>query len=290
MHEAVRRANIHKNDIDLIAYTRGPGLLGSLLVGSSLAKGLALALNKPLIDVHHMEAHVLAHFIENADWKERSAPEFPFLCLTVSGGHTQLLRVNGPTSMEILGETMDDAAGEAFDKGAKMMGLPYPGGPQIDALARTGNAESFHFPVPKTPDLHFSFSGLKTSLLYLIRKHDADWVETHKADLAASYQASIVETLMQKLQEAVKQTGIRNVVIAGGVSANSGIRDAVEKLGEDEDLQVRIPRLAYCTDNGAMIAMAGLMAYAAGRKGDFNQSATARWPMTQGSFTTKSIR
>ncbi len=254
VEQAIRDAKVHKNDIDAVAFTRGPGLLGSLLVGTSFAKAFALARNIPLIEVNHMQAHILAHFIEEP------VPEFPFLCLTVSGGHTQLVLVKSHFEMELLGQTLDDAAGEAFDKTAKIIGLPYPGGPLIDRRAQHGNPKAFTFPEPQVPGLNFSFSGLKTAILYFVQQkqsEQADFLETHLDDVCASVQARIVSILLNKLRRAARETGVSQVAIAGGVSANSGLRNGLKALGEQEGWQVFIPRFEYCTDNAAMIAIAG---------------------------------
>ncbi len=259
---ALTKANIRKNQIHAVAYTNGPGLLGSLLVGTSFAKGFALAMGIPLITVNHMHAHILAHFIEDEDHPR--VPPFPFLCLTVSGGHTQIVRVKGFHEMEVIGQTIDDAAGEAFDKAAKIMGLPYPGGPLIDKLAREGNPHAFSFPHPKVPGLNYSFSGLKTSILYFLRdqlKKDADFMEKHKHDLSASIQHNIVEILMKQLHRAAGQTGIRHIAMAGGVSANSGLREAFRQEEEKGNWTTYIPKFEYCTDNAAMIAITGYFKY-----------------------------
>ncbi|WP_262249143.1 tRNA (adenosine(37)-N6)-threonylcarbamoyltransferase complex transferase subunit TsaD [Parapedobacter soli] len=258
VEQAIRDAKIHKNDIDAVAFTRGPGLLGSLLVGTSFAKAFALARNIPLIEVNHMQAHILAHFIEEP------VPEFPFLCLTVSGGHTQLVLVKNHFEMDLLGQTLDDAAGEAFDKTAKILGLPYPGGPLIDLHAQQGNPNAFPFPEPQVPGLDFSFSGLKTAILYFVQqkqKEQADFLETHLDDVCASVQSRIVSILLNKLQRAAFETGVSHVAIAGGVSANSGLRNGVVALGKERGWQVFIPRFEYCTDNAAMIAIAGHYKY-----------------------------
>lgn len=258
VEQAIRDAKIHKNDIDAVAFTRGPGLLGSLLVGTSFAKAFALARNIPLIDVNHMQAHILAHFIDEP------VPEFPFLCLTVSGGHTQLVLVKSHFEMELLGQTLDDAVGEAFDKTAKILGLPYPGGPLIDRYAQQGNPDAFSFPEPQVPGLNFSFSGLKTAILYFVQQkqqEQPDFLETHLSDVCASVQSRIVSILVNKLQRAARDTGVSQVAIAGGVSANSGLRNGVLALGEEQGWQVFIPRFEYCTDNAAMIAIAGHYKY-----------------------------
>lgn len=255
---ALKEAGITAADLSAVAFTRGPGLMGALLVGTSFAKAFALARNLPLIEVNHMQAHVLAHFI--SDENERAKPEFPFLCLTVSGGHTQLLKVTNPFTYEILGETQDDAAGEAFDKAAKILGLPYPGGPLIDKYAATGNPKAFPFPGAHVPGLGFSFSGLKTAFLYFVRDKtaaDPDFVKNNLEDICASIQHAIVKALVKRVEQAVQQTGIRQVAIAGGVSANNGLRKTLTQLGKDKNFAVFIPPFAYCTDNAAMIAMAG---------------------------------
>lgn len=258
--QAIQEAKVHKNDIDAVAFTRGPGLLGSLLVGTSFAKAFALARNIPLIDVNHMQAHILAHFIEEP------TPTFPFLCLTVSGGHTQLVLVKEYFHMELIGQTLDDAAGEAFDKTAKILGLPYPGGPLIDRYAQLGDANAFMFPEPQIPGLNFSFSGLKTSILYFVQKKEAEqanFIQHYLNDICASVQARIVSILISKLKRAAKETGVKDIAVAGGVSANSGLRIAVTKLGEENGWRVFIPRFEYCTDNAAMIAIAGHYKYLA---------------------------
>jgi N6-L-threonylcarbamoyladenine synthase len=255
---ALQQAKITKNQLSAVAFTRGPGLLGSLLVGTSFAKAFAMGLDIPIIEVNHLKAHILSHFVEDDVQKEH--PEFPFLCLTVSGGHTQIVKVNSASDMVIIGKTIDDAAGEAFDKAAKIMGLPYPGGPEIDKLAKTGNPVAFSFPEPKIGDMDYSFSGLKTSFLYFLRdrlKEDDDFIEKNKADLAASIQHTIIAILMKKLRIAVEQTGISQVAIAGGVSANSGLRNAIEKEAADKGWKVFLPPFKYTTDNAAMIAVAG---------------------------------
>ncbi len=259
---ALKKAGITKEQLSAVAFTRGPGLLGSLLVGTSFAKSFAYALNIPLIEVNHMEAHVLAHFITDPE-KPRDVPEFPFLCLTVSGGHTQIVQLNDHFSMQIIGRTIDDAAGEAFDKAAKILGLPYPGGPLIDKYAKEGNPKAFRFAKPNIQELDYSFSGLKTSFLYLVRDHlkqDPDFIEKNLADLCASIQHAIVETLMKKLILAVKQTGIKQVAIAGGVSANSGLRNAILEQ-QNNGWKVFIPDFQFTTDNAAMIAVAGYFKY-----------------------------
>jgi len=252
---ALKKAEISPSDIDAIAYTRGPGLMGSLLVGSSFAKGLSLALDKPLIEVHHMKAHILAHMIDDNE----STPNFPFICLTVSGGHTQLLKVNDPLDIEIIGQTIDDAAGEAFDKAGKMLGLPYPSGPIIDKYASEGDPRAHEFNIGKVKDYDFSFSGFKTSVLYYLRKEvekDPEFIEKEIKNLCASIQKHILDALFFKLEKLVKDSGIKEVAIAGGVSANSGLRKRL-KDKESDGWTVHIPKFEYCTDNAAMIAMAG---------------------------------
>lgn len=257
VHQALKEANIGKNELSAIAFTRGPGLLGSLLVGTSFAKSMAQALQIPLIAVNHMQAHVLAHFIED---EAQQIPMFPFLCLTISGGHTQIVKINDYFDMEILGQTLDDAVGEAYDKSAKIMGLPYPGGPLIDKLAQQGDPKTFQFPKPKVKGLDFSFSGLKTAILYFIngqKEKDPDFVKKNKADLAASIQHTIVSILMDKLTKAVKQTGINQVAIAGGVSANSEIRKRLQEAQKQKNWHTFIPKFEYTTDNAAMIGIVG---------------------------------
>ncbi|MGJ1325516.1 MULTISPECIES: tRNA (adenosine(37)-N6)-threonylcarbamoyltransferase complex transferase subunit TsaD [Sphingobacterium] len=254
VEEAIRQAKVSKNQIDAVSFTRGPGLLGALLVGTSFAKSFALAQNIPLIDINHMQAHILAHFIEDPK------PNFPFLCLTVSGGHTQIVLVKDYFEMELLGETLDDAAGEAFDKTAKILNLPYPGGPLIDKFAREGNSAAYKLPEPQIPSLNFSFSGLKTAILYLVQdqlKQNPDFLTHHMADLCASVQSRIVSILLNKLKKAAKETGVKDIAIAGGVSANSGLRQSLIEMGEKYNWRVFIPKFEYCTDNAAMIAIAG---------------------------------
>lgn len=258
---ALKEAGVSREQLTAVAFTRGPGLLGSLLVGVTFAKSLALALDIPLIEVNHMDAHVLAHFIDDPK------PSFPFLCLTVSGGHTQILKVSSPLKMELLGQTQDDAAGEAFDKAAKILGLPYPGGPLIDKYAKEGNPLRFKFPEGKVEGLDFSFSGFKTSVLYFVRDNVAlnpDFVQDNLADICASVQHTIISTLMKKLSKAAEQTGITEVAIAGGVSANSGLRAALENIGKAKGWNTYIPKFEYCTDNAAMIAIAGHFKYQEG--------------------------
>jgi N6-L-threonylcarbamoyladenine synthase len=258
VNEALTTSGIDKSNIDAIAFTRGPGLMGSLLVGVSFAKGLALALGKPLIEVNHMEAHVLAHFIDDPK------PEFPFLCLTVSGGHTQIILVNDYLDMKVLGETQDDAVGEAFDKAAKLLGLPYPGGPLIDKNAQLGDPNAFTFSETAMQGLNFSFSGIKTSFLYFLRdqkEKDPQFVEKNLNDICASLQKNLVTMLMQKLTRASKETNIKQIAIAGGVAANSGLRLELQRIAEKQRWTVFIPEFQYCTDNAAMIAMAAHYKY-----------------------------
>ncbi len=274
VEEAIQQAKIHKNSIDAVAFTRGPGLLGSLLVGTSFAKAFALGRGIPLVAVNHMQAHILAHFIDDPK------PAFPFLCLTVSGGHTQIVLVRDYFDMEIIGQTLDDAAGEAFDKTAKILGLPYPGGPLIDRHAREGDAARFQFPEPQIAGFDFSFSGLKTSIMYFVQREkqaNPDFVAEHLADICASVQARIVSILLNKLRKAASTYGIRHVAIAGGVSANSGLRDALLALGEKEGYSVFIPRFEYCTDNAAMIAIAGYHQFLAGQFVGQDVAPLARW-------------
>lgn len=259
--QALTQASLVPSDLDAIAFTRGPGLLGALLVGTSFAKGMALGLNIPLVDVNHMQAHVLANFLAP------NPPEFPFLCLTVSGGHTQIILVKDYLEMELIGETIDDAAGEAFDKAAKIMGLPYPGGPEIDRLAKQGNSSKFDFPKPRVGRFEFSFSGLKTSLLYLLKKglkENPEFITKNIEDVCASYQSRIVDILLEKLADAAEMTGVRDMAIAGGVSANSELRSRFAALGEKLEIRTHIPSFEYCTDNAAMIAIAGQLRLEAG--------------------------
>ena len=270
---ALKRAGVSTDELSAIAFTRGPGLLGSLLVGTSFAKGLALAHNIPLVEVNHVQAHILAHFIEAKGEKQEAkgdgVPNFPFLCLLVSGGNSQIVLVKDHYTMEIIGQTIDDAAGEAFDKCAKIMGLPYPGGPWIDRLAKEGNAEAFSFAKPNIPGYNYSFSGLKTSFLYFLRdnlKENPNFIEENKADLCASLQKTIIDILINKLKKAAKDLQITEIAVAGGVSANSGLRDALLDLGRRHRWIVHIPPFAYTTDNAAMVAQAGYYRYL---KGDF---------------------
>lgn len=275
--EAIRQAGITKQQLTAIAYTRGPGLMGSLLVGTSFAKGLALGLGIPLIDVNHLQAHALSHFVREEAADE--VPEFPYMCLLVSGGNSQIILVKSPTEMEIIGRTIDDAAGEAFDKCAKVMGLPYPGGPHIDRLAAEGNPEAFKFSKPHIPGLDYSFSGLKTSFLYTLRdnlKTDPDFIEKNKADLAASLQKTIIDILLDKLSKAVKLHRPKHLAIGGGVSANSGVRQAVADFCERRGIRAWIPKRSFTTDNAAMVAIAGAMRLEAGEPSDISLPPFAR--------------
>ena len=260
---AVKKAGIEMDDISAVAFTRGPGLLGSLLVGTSFAKGFALARNIPIIEVNHLQGHVLAHFIKEPTG-ETAHPHFPFLCLLVSGGNSQLIRVNNNLDMKVIGSTIDDAAGEAFDKCAKVMNLPYPGGPVVDKLAKLGNPKAIPFSKPRIEGFNYSFSGLKTSFLYTIRdkvKEDPDFIQHNLNDLCASLQYTIIEILMDKLHKAVKATGIKEIAVAGGVSANSGLRQALLDYGGKHQAQIYIPKFEYTTDNAAMIAITGYYKY-----------------------------
>ncbi|RYZ00367.1 MAG: tRNA (adenosine(37)-N6)-threonylcarbamoyltransferase complex transferase subunit TsaD [Chitinophagaceae bacterium] len=270
---ALRQAGVSLAALDAVAFTQAPGLIGSLLVGAQFAKSLALALNKPLVAVHHMQAHVLANLIPD----ER--PDFPFLCLTVSGGHTQIVRADSPTALTVLGETIDDAAGEAFDKSAKLLGLPYPGGPLIDKYAKTGDPKRFNFAEPQTEGLDFSFSGLKTSVLYFLQRErakDPEFAEKNMADICASLQATIIRILLKKLKRAALETGISDLCIAGGVSANSGLRSAFTEMGQEQGWRTFIPAFQYCTDNAGMIAITAYHKYLAGDFADLTVSASAR--------------
>jgi len=283
---AMKKAGCNISDIDAIAFTQSPGLIGSLLIGTQFAKSLALSLNKPLIAVHHMQAHVLANLIDDPK------PSFPFLCLTVSGGHTQIVLCESPTKMKVIGETIDDAAGEAFDKTAKLLGLPYPGGPLIDKYAKDGNANRFQFPEPQIPGLDFSFSGLKTSILYFLQNAGKShvykeeflatedeknkFIQENLNDLCASVQQRIVSILLNKLKKASVETGIKNICIAGGVSANSGLRKAFEETGKKNNWSTFIPAFQYCTDNAGMIAITAYYKFLAGQFSDLTVSASAR--------------
>ncbi len=279
IHEALSRAGITKNELSAIAFTRGPGLMGSLLVGTSFAKSLSLGLDIPLLDVNHMQAHILAHFIEE---KEFEKPKFPFLALTISGGHTQIVKVSDYFKMEVIGETLDDAVGEAFDKSAKILGLPYPGGPLVDKYAQKGNPNAFPFPKPKVEGLNFSFSGLKTSILYFIQKQvkeDPKFIEENIEDICASIQHTIIGILMAKLKKAVKETGIRQIAIAGGVSANSGIRATLKEAEAKYHWKTFVPKFEYTTDNAAMIAIAGHYKFISEDFADMGITAKARIKM-----------
>ena len=275
---ALKEAGVAADRIDAIAFTRGPGLVGSLLVGVSFTKGLSIARNIPMVEVNHLQGHILSHFIDLRD-RTLPHPDFPFLCLLVSGGHTQIVRVDSPLEMEIIGTTIDDAAGEAFDKCAKVMGLPYPGGPVIDRLAKEGDPKAFRFAHPRVEGYDYSFSGLKTSFLYTLRDAvaaDPDFIETHKADLCASLQGTIVEILLDKLIRASKETGIRDIAIAGGVSANSGLRDGIVDTGRRRGWRTFLPEFKFTTDNAAMIAMAGYYRYKQGEFASLDVSPVAR--------------
>ena len=263
VNEALKRANINKKELSAIAFTRGPGLMGSLLVGVSFAKGFARSLNVPMIDVNHLTGHILAHFIKS-EGEENIQPNYPFICLLVSGGNSQIILVKAYNDMEILGQTIDDAAGEAIDKCSKVMGLGYPGGPIIDKLARQGNPKAFSFSKPHIPKLDYSFSGLKTSFLYSLRdwlKEDPDFIEHHKEDLAASLEATVVDILMDKLRKASKQYNIKEIAVAGGVSANNGLRNSFREHAEKYGWKIFIPKFSYTTDNAAMIAITGYFKY-----------------------------
>ena len=263
VHEALKRAGVTKEELSAVAFTRGPGLMGSLLVGVSFAKGFARSLGIPMIDVNHLTGHVLVHFIK-AEGEENKQPQFPFLCLLVSGGNSQIILVKAYNDMEILGQTIDDAAGEAIDKCSKVMGLGYPGGPIIDKLARQGNPKAYTFSKPHIPGLDYSFSGLKTSFLYSLRdwmKEDPDFIEHHKVDLAASLEATVVDILMDKLRKAAKEYKIKEVAVAGGVSANNGLRNAFREHAEKYGWNIFIPKFSYTTDNAAMIAITGYFKY-----------------------------
>ncbi len=281
VQQALEQANISKEQLNAIAFTKGPGLMGSLLVGTSFAKSLALGLKIPLIDVNHMQAHILAHFIKD---ENSEPPTFPFVCLTISGGHTQLIKVNDFFDMEILGETIDDAVGEAFDKSAKILGLPYPGGPLIDTYAQKGNPKAFSFTKPKVGDLEFSFSGLKTGILYFIQrqvKENPNFVQENLHDICASIQYTIVEILMDKLKNVVKQTGIKQIAIAGGVSANSEIRKRLEQANQHWGWKTYVPKFEFTTDNAAMIAITGYLKYQQNYQARSNVKATARLKVTE---------
>ena len=279
--EAIRRAGITAQDLDAIAFTRGPGLLGSLLVGTNFAKGLSLSLGIPMVEVNHLHAHVLAHFIEE-EGEEHQSPEFPFLCLLVSGGNSQIILVRSASDMEIIGQTIDDAAGEAFDKCAKVMGLGYPGGPVVNRLANEGNPKAFAFSKPNVPGYDYSFSGLKTSFLYTLRdelEKNTNFIKERKADLCASLQATVIDILMKKLRQAAKDLGIRQVAVAGGVSANTGLRDAFHDHARRYGWKVFIPKFAYTTDNAAMVAMNGYFSFIDGKRTELDAVPFARVTM-----------
>ncbi len=281
---ALKKAGITKEEIDAIAFTKGPGLMGSLVVGTSFAKAFSMAMDIPLLEVNHMMGHVLAHFIDDEDKKK---PTFPFLCLTVSGGHTQIVLVEDYLSMKVIGSTIDDAAGEAFDKAAKLLGFPYPGGPLIDKFAKEGDPTKFAFAKPNIQGLDFSFSGLKTSILYFLQKEtklNPSFIEENKADLCASIQASVVEILIKKITKAAKEHNINQIAIAGGVSANSGLRDALNLAGKNNQWDVFIPKFEYCTDNAAMIAITGKFLYEKEIFGSQNSAASARLSLNDSSL------
>jgi N6-L-threonylcarbamoyladenine synthase len=283
---ALKKAGCELSDLSAIAFTQSPGLIGSLLVGAQFAKSLALSLDIPLLAVHHMQAHVLANLIPGGVPSISSSanpgadvPRFPFLCLTVSGGHTQIVLCESPLKMKVIGETLDDAAGEAFDKSAKLLGLPYPGGPLIDKYARDGDPAKFTFPEPQIPGLNFSFSGLKTAILYFLQANtakDPGFIQQHLADICASIQSRIISILLNKLKKAAIQTGVDNLCIAGGVSANSGLRRAFKEMGVQRHWHTFIPPFEYCTDNAAMIAITGYYKYLAGEFSPISVSASAR--------------
>ncbi len=278
---ALKKAGVTKDEIDAIAFTKGPGLMGSLVVGTSFAKAFSMAMNIPLLEVNHMMGHVLAHFIDD---EGKDKPTFPFLCLTVSGGHTQIVLVEDHLSMKVIGTTIDDAAGEAFDKAAKMLGFPYPGGPLIDKFAKEGDPTKFTFAKPNIQGLDFSFSGLKTSILYFLQKEtklNSDFIEENKADLCASIQASVVEILLKKITKAAKEHNIHQIAIAGGVSANSGLRNALQEAGKKYQWNVFIPKFEYCTDNAAMIAITGKFLFEKGIFGNQKSAAASRLPINE---------
>ena len=281
VQKSLSKANIQQKDISAIGFTRGPGLLGSLLVGTSFAKSLSMSLGVPLIEVNHLQAHILAHFIEDAN---PAPPKFPFLCLTVSGGHTMIVLVKDYFDMQILGKTIDDAAGEAFDKIGKIFGLDYPAGPIVDRLAKTGDENAFQFNKPRIEGYNYSFSGIKTSVLYFIQKEvqkNPDFIKQNLADLCASVQRTLVEILMNKLEKAAKELNIKEVAIAGGVSANSGLREAMQKNSEKLGWEIYIPKFEYCTDNAAMIAMVAKLKFDRGEFTDLSVSATSRYDIEE---------
>lgn len=277
IHEAIQKSGLSPDQLNAIAFTAGPGLMGSLHVGVSFAKSLSIAWNVPLVQVHHMRAHILAHFIDDAG---ENKPQFPFLCLTVSGGHTQIVKVSGYHDMEIIGQTIDDAAGEAFDKAAKVLGLPYPGGPLVDRHAKDGNPSRFDFPHPKIKGYNYSFSGLKTSLLYFLRDEQAKnpkFIEENLNDICASYQTAIVSFLLSKLKRAARELNINHIAIAGGVSANSLLRSELQSLATELNWQIYIPRFEYCTDNAAMIGVAGYFSLLRNETSDLSVSPQPRF-------------
>ncbi|MGB2224936.1 MAG: tRNA (adenosine(37)-N6)-threonylcarbamoyltransferase complex transferase subunit TsaD [Polaribacter sp.] len=281
VQQALTRAGISKEELSAIAFTRGPGLMGSLLVGTSFAKSMALGLNIPLLAVNHMQAHILAHFIQDESQK---IPEFPFLCLTISGGHTQIVKVDKNLNFEVLGETIDDAVGEAYDKSAKILGLPYPGGPLIDKYAQLGNPKAFQFSKPKVAGLNFSFSGLKTAILYFIQKQEKEnpnFIKEHLNDICASIQYTIVDILIDKLKKAVKETEITQIAIAGGVSANSEIRKKLQVAEKHWGWKTYVPKFEFTTDNAAMIGIAGYFQYINKKDADFGVTAKARLKVTE---------
>lgn len=281
VHQALAKANIDKNQLSAIAFTRGPGLMGSLLVGTSFAKSLAMGLQNSFNEVHHMQAHILAHFIEEEGYEK---PTFPFLAMTISGGHTQIVRVDDYFKMTVIGETTDDAVGEAFDKTAKILGLPYPGGPLVDKYAQEGNPKAFPFTKPKVPGLDFSFSGLKTAILYFVQKNKAanpTFIEENIADICASVQHTIIQILMDKLKLASKDTGIKQIAIGGGVSANSGIRNTLKEAEKKYGWKTYIPKFEYCTDNAGMIAIVGYLKYLNNDFTDASVSAKARYAINE---------
>ena len=280
VQQALFEAGIESSQLNAIAYTQGPGLMGALLVGSSFAKSMALALNVPLIPVHHMRAHIMAHFIRSDS--NQTLPEFPFMCLTVSGGHTQLVLVKSPLDMQVVGETIDDAAGEALDKAAKVMGLPYPGGPHVDRLAKDGDPLKYSFTTPNIPGFNYSFSGLKTNLLYFLRDRqavDAGFIEREMNHICASYQHVVTEYLLAKLQAAAVHYNVRQIALAGGVSANSSLRSKLTRLCEQRGWQAFIPPLGYCTDNAAMIGISGYYQLLEGHVGIWSDVPRASWPL-----------
>jgi N6-L-threonylcarbamoyladenine synthase len=289
VNEALGEAGVDVSNLHAIGFTRGPGLMGSLLVGASFAKGMSIALGIPLIEVNHMQAHILAHFITTPKAPDLAKPSFPFLCLTVSGGHTQLVKVNDHLDMEVIGETQDDAVGEAFDKAAKLLGLPYPGGPLIDKHAQNGNAAAFVFPETMMPGLDFSFSGIKTAFLYFLRdniKTDPQFVEKNLNDICASLQHHLVKMLLSRLQQASEQTGITEIAIAGGVSANSTLRTSLRSLASAKKWRVYIPDLEYCTDNAAMVAITAHFKFLKGEFCDLSVVPLARMPIVSGAKTS----